>query len=51
MGTLLAKGERFGLIRFGSRTDVYLPADAATATVGPGDRVLGGETVIARWTS
>src|SRR4029434_11221712 len=49
VGALLAKGERFGLIRFGSRTDVYLPVDAATALVGPGDRVLGGETVIARW--
>jgi phosphatidylserine decarboxylase len=49
VGSLLAKGERFGLIRFGSRTDVYLPAQAATATVAPGDRVLGGETIIARW--
>jgi len=49
VGALLARGERFGLIRFGSRTDVYLPAQAATATVAPGDRVLGGETVIARW--
>jgi phosphatidylserine decarboxylase len=50
VGALLAKGERFGLIRFGSRTDVYLPANAATATVSVGDRVAGGETVIARWT-
>jgi phosphatidylserine decarboxylase len=50
VGSLLAKGERFGLIRFGSRTDVYLPAAAATATVAVGDRVAGGETVIARWT-
>ena len=29
VGSLLARGERFGLIRFGSRTDVYLPADKA----------------------
>ena len=50
VGALLARGERFGLIRFGSRTDVYLPAEAATPRVGPGDRVLGGETVIAHWT-
>jgi phosphatidylserine decarboxylase len=50
VGSLLAKGERFGLIRFGSRTDVYLPVDKATALVAPGDRVMGGETVIARWT-
>ena len=49
VGSLLARGERFGLIRFGSRTDVYLPASAASATVGPGDKVLGGTTVIARW--
>ncbi len=49
IGALLAKGERFGLIRFGSRTDVYLPADRAEATVAPGDKVVGGSTVIARW--
>jgi phosphatidylserine decarboxylase len=49
VGALLARGERFGLIRFGSRTDVYLPAEAADPLVGPGDRVVGGSTVIARW--
>jgi phosphatidylserine decarboxylase len=49
VGSLLARGERYGLIRFGSRTDVYLPADAAEATVAPGDRVVGAETVIARY--
>jgi phosphatidylserine decarboxylase len=49
VGSLLAKGERFGLIRFGSRTDVYLPATSAAPTVAPGDRVRGGETVIATW--
>jgi phosphatidylserine decarboxylase len=49
VGALLAKGERFGLIRFGSRTDVYLPADRAQAVVGPRDVVRGGSTVIARW--
>ncbi|HZN18265.1 MAG TPA: phosphatidylserine decarboxylase [Micromonosporaceae bacterium] len=49
VGALLAKGERFGLIRFGSRTDVYLPADRAQPAVAPGDRVLGGTTVIATW--
>ncbi|TDC70609.1 phosphatidylserine decarboxylase family protein [Micromonospora sp. KC606] len=49
IGALLAKGERIGLIRFGSRTDVYLPTDAAEPLVGPGDRVVGGATVIARW--
>jgi phosphatidylserine decarboxylase len=49
VGALLARGERFGLIRFGSRTDVYLPGDAADAMVAPGDKVLGGSSVIARW--
>jgi phosphatidylserine decarboxylase len=49
VGSLLARGERFGLIRFGSRTDVYLPADRATPEVAPSDRVVGGVTMIARW--
>ncbi len=49
VGSLLARGERFGLIRFGSRTDVYLPAEAADPLVGPGDRVVGAASVIARW--
>jgi phosphatidylserine decarboxylase len=49
VGSMLARGERFGLIRFGSRTDVYLPAVAAQPVVAPGDKVSGGSTVIARW--
>ncbi len=49
VGSLLARGERFGLIRFGSRTDVYLPATAADPAVAPGEKVSGGRTVIARW--
>jgi phosphatidylserine decarboxylase len=48
-GAALAKGERYGLIRFGSRTDVYLPAGAAEAVVEPGETIRAGETVIARW--
>jgi phosphatidylserine decarboxylase len=51
VGSLLAKGERIGLIRFGSRTDVYLPAERATPAVSPGDKVIGGASVIARWTT
>jgi phosphatidylserine decarboxylase len=43
-------GERFGLIRFGSRTDLYLPEGIAPL-VAIGQRVLGGETVIADMTS
>lgn len=48
-GQLLAQGERYGLIRFGSRTDIYLPANQAQAAVTPGDRVQGGMTVLARY--
>lgn len=47
VGDELRKGERFGMIRFGSRTEVYLPLDA-TILVKVGDRVSGGTTVIAR---
>ena len=47
VGDELRKGERFGMIRFGSRTEVYLPMDA-TIVVKVGDRVSGGSTVIAR---
>jgi phosphatidylserine decarboxylase len=49
VGAALARGERFGLIRFGSRTDVYLPAAAVEPLVTPDDRVVGGTTPIARW--
>jgi phosphatidylserine decarboxylase len=49
VGSLLAKGERMGLIRFGSRTDVYLPSERAVPRVSPGEKVVGGSTVIARW--
>lgn len=49
IGSMLARGERIGLIRFGSRTDVYLPAASADAAVAPGEKVRGGETVIANW--
>lgn len=47
-GALLARGDKFGLIRFGSRTDVYLPAATATALVQPDDYILGGQTEIAQ---
>jgi|SRR5581483_11104242 len=45
-GQAIAAGERFGLIRFGSRVDVYLP-DGARPLVGPGQTAVGGETVLA----
>lgn len=45
-GALLRTGERFGLIRFGSRLDVYLP-DGVAPLVAPGQGTIAGETVIA----
>ena len=47
VGDTLQKGERFGMIRFGSRTEVYLPL-SATVLVKVGDRVAGGSSPIAR---
>ncbi|MFC6490108.1 phosphatidylserine decarboxylase [Nitratireductor sp. GCM10026969] len=46
----IAVGERFGLIRFGSRVDVYLPAEARPR-VAVGQTAVGGETVIAEFGS
>lgn len=45
-GVMLGAGERYGLIRFGSRVDVYLPAGARPA-VAEGQRAIAGETVLA----
>jgi phosphatidylserine decarboxylase len=44
-GDKLAAGERFGMIRFGSRTDCYMPR-GTDVRVKAGDRVMGGVTVI-----
>jgi phosphatidylserine decarboxylase len=45
-GQQLARGERIGLMKFGSRMDVFLPPDAMLH-VGVGERVVAGETVLA----
>ena len=47
-GGTLVRGERIGMIRFGSRTEVFVPL-TCTVLVKPGDRVLGAATPIARW--
>jgi phosphatidylserine decarboxylase len=47
-GDLVAGGQRVGLIRFGSRVDVYLPA-GTDARVVLGQRVVAGETVLAEF--
>ena len=47
VGDKLVRGERFGMIRFGSRTELLLPLDSEIL-VRPGDHVHGGETPVAR---
>ncbi|MGH7825259.1 MAG: phosphatidylserine decarboxylase family protein [Candidatus Binatia bacterium] len=47
-GDMLDRGQRFGLIMFGSRTDLYLP-DGCRVNVTEGERVKGGETIVARF--
>jgi phosphatidylserine decarboxylase len=47
-GEPVLRGERIGMIRFGSRTDLYVPA-TCTIRVTPGQRVKGGETILASW--
>lgn len=48
VATRVAQGERMGLIRFGSRVDVFLPA-GTPVLVREGDTTLAGQTVIAEW--
>ena len=46
-GQQLALGERIGMMKFGSRLDLYLPADDVDVSAKVGDRVRAGETVVA----
>jgi phosphatidylserine decarboxylase len=47
-GMKLARGQRYGFIRFGSRVDVYLPLDA-DVRVSPGDKVYAASTLLAEF--
>lgn len=49
-GDRLERGQRFGMIKFGSRTELWLDADACDVDwlVKPGDKVIGGQTIIGR---
>ncbi|MBI2980766.1 MAG: phosphatidylserine decarboxylase family protein [Deltaproteobacteria bacterium] len=47
-GEQVTRGERYGLIRFGSRIDLYLPLDVEIL-VSVGERAKGGETIIGRF--
>ena len=49
-GQEVARGELMGLIRFGSRVDVWMPLEARVQ-VKPGDHVKGGESILAEWNS
>ena len=46
LGQVIGAGDRFGMIRFGSRLDVYMPADTVPQ-IALGQRAIAGETVIA----
>lgn len=46
-GRVLERGEVYGMIKFGSRTELYLPVEGFETMVKVGDKVLGGETVLA----
>lgn len=48
VGDLLRAGQRYGLIRFGSRVDIYLPTDC-DIEVSLGDKTVAGETILGRW--
>jgi phosphatidylserine decarboxylase len=47
-GDILRRGDRFGLIMFGSRTDLYLPS-GCKLEITEGQRVKGGETIVGRF--
>lgn len=49
VGDTLAVGDRVGVMKFGSRMDVFLPTDIRVQ-VKPGDRVVAATTVLGRWT-
>ncbi len=49
LGERLARGQRVGLILFGSRVDLFVPDDAELL-VATGDKVKAGRTAMARWT-
>ena len=47
-GDSVTRGERVGMIRFGSRMDIWLP-DRVDIVVRPGQHVAGGASILARW--
>ena len=49
VGTPVRQGDRLGMIRFGSRVDVFLPVAGVRILVKPGDPTVAGITVVAEW--
>ena len=49
VGQTVSRGEKFGMIKLGSRTELILPADAAEVTVKVGDKLRAGSDVVAVW--
>jgi phosphatidylserine decarboxylase len=48
-GQTVTQGQKFGMIKLGSRTELILPADAAEVLVHVGDKVRAGRDIVARW--
>jgi phosphatidylserine decarboxylase len=48
-GQIVSGGEKFGMIKLGSRTELILPADEVDITVAIGDKIHAGSDVVARW--
>jgi phosphatidylserine decarboxylase len=49
VGTRVQQGQRLGMIRFGSRVDLFLPPEKTRVLVKTGDNTLVGVTVVAEW--
>jgi phosphatidylserine decarboxylase len=49
VGQTVSPGEKFGMIKLGSRTELILPADAVDVTVRVGDKIRAGCDIVARW--
>jgi len=48
-GTTVSRGEKFGMIKLGSRTELILPAEAVEVLAWHGDKVRAGSDIVARW--
>jgi phosphatidylserine decarboxylase len=51
LGLPVPRGRKFGMIKFGSRTELILPAEEVELCVRPGDKVRAGSDIVAKWVS